>query len=231
MALTGQPSDVEIYNNLGVIDEGEGRFKAAESNYKLALKLYPFSAAAINNLGSIYMAEGLEEKAKAYFIRALMLNPLMLDPRRSLASIYLKDSEYQKAIDLCIKNLDIASDDPKTLYLLVDIFLQEKDAVNLNKFAHLLISQENDPGALTKLGVDMARHNVSQLALECFMKAVHVAPDYTEAYLDTGTLLANMGNYVQAIKILMIGSKLDPSDKRFKEYIVKVEELMSRKPI
>ena len=44
LALTDDPSDLEIYNNLGVMDAKEGNWKEAELNYRKALKIDPFSA-------------------------------------------------------------------------------------------------------------------------------------------------------------------------------------------
>ena len=55
--------------------------KQAELNYKMALKINPFSASTYNNLGVIYFEQGQWEKAKEYFFQALVYNPLLLDPR------------------------------------------------------------------------------------------------------------------------------------------------------
>ena len=51
------------------------------------------------------------------------------------------------------------------------------------------------------------------------MKSHRVAPDYKDAYLDAGTLLANLGKYDEAIHIWKLGSGIDPSDPTVsKEY-------------
>ncbi len=229
LALGGQMSnDLEIYNNLGIMDEQESHLKEAELNYRRALKRDLFSGEIYNNLGSLYYKQGQWKKAKEYFLQAVAYNPLLLEPRLSLARIFLKDSQYKQAIDLCLKNLDIVSDDPDTLSLLIDIYNQKKDIVNLKKYAYRVIHHEADPEILTKLGVIMGQNGILDTALDCFIKAMRVAPDYKDAYLNAGTLLGNMGQYDKAIHIWELGSKIDPSDKRFKKDIAKAVTLKSK---
>ena len=60
-------SDLEIYNNLGVMDEQEGHWKEAELNYRRALEIDPYFASVYNNLGGVYIKQGQWEKAKEYF--------------------------------------------------------------------------------------------------------------------------------------------------------------------
>jgi len=221
LALSGHSSDLEIYNNLGVMDQTEGHFKDAESDYKMALKVYPYSAGTYNNLAFVYLAEDQWDKAKGNFDRSLMYNPLLVEPRLGLASIFLKHAEYKQAIDLCFKNLDIKKNDPKTLLMLVDIFIRDKDFVNMKKYAYQIINDETDPVVLTELGIKMGENNFTDPAIDSFTKAIRMAPDYKEAYLAAGTFFANLDKFDEAIHIWKIGSSIDPSDQRFKKDIAK----------
>ncbi len=224
-SLQGFSYDKDINNNLGVMDESEGNWKGAEANYRLALKANPFAASTYNNLGSVFFSQGRLVKAEKYFLQALAYNPLLLEPRRSLASIYLKHAEYQKAVDLCLKNLDIISDDPKTLLILTNIFILEKDFVKVKKYAAQILDLDNDPKDLTSLGVMMAQINDPVSALNCFEKSIQIDPGYLDAYLAAGTLLYNLGKYDGALKIWKIGSNIDLKDRRFNAYLAKVEAL------
>lgn len=219
MALSGNSSDLEIYHNLGVIDETDHNWKEAESNYKKALKIAPLSAATYNNLGFVFLYQGQSSKAKECFIRALVYNPLMLEPRRGLADISLSHFEYQKAIDLCLKNLEILNNDTGTLLLLVDIYNQKKDFVRSKECAYRIINYETDPEVLTNLGIIMGKSGQMGIAIDCYIKAMRVAPGYKYAYLNAGTLLGNMGKYGEAIHLWRIGLSLDPSDQRFRNDI------------
>jgi len=220
-ALTGYSSDFDIYNNIGYMDSKEGHWNEAELNYKKALKINPLAASIYNNLGFVHINQGQTLKAKEYFSQALVYDPLMLAPRINLAKILLKNSEYPKAIKLCLKNLDIVSNDPETLMLLINIFVQEKDIIDLKKYATRYINAATDPEGLTKLGIIMARNNVPDIALDCFKKAILIAPGYTDAYWAAGTLLANLGNYGGAIQIWKIGANINTSDRRFRDDIAK----------
>ena len=224
-ALSGYPSDADVYNNLGVIDFDEGHYKNAELNYQMSLKIDPYLAGDHYDLGFLYLSEGKLDKAKENFDRALALNPMLMEPRRGLASILILHSEYQKAIKLCLENLSIVHDDKKTFLLLVNIFLQKKDFVNLKKYADSYIKFEDDPKLLTSLGVTLAQNNLPIIALDCFEKAIRLAPDYNEAYLNGGTLFFNLGKYEDAIRMWRIGLSIDPSDQRFKRAIARTERL------
>lgn len=203
------------------MDSKEGHWNEAELNYKKALKINPLAASIYNNLGFVHINQGQTLKAKEYFSQALVYDPLMLAPRINLAKILLKNSEYPKAIKLCLKNLDIVSNDPETLMLLINIFVQEKDIIDLKKYATRYINAATDPEGLTKLGIIMARNNVPDIALDCFKKAILIAPGYTDAYWAAGTLLANLGNYGGAIQIWKIGANINTSDRRFRDDIAK----------
>ena len=188
-ALSGHFSDIKIYNNLGVIDDSEGHLKEAEYNYKRGLKIYRHSSYAYNNLGALYLKGGQEEKADQCFRQARAYNPLMLEPRRGLAAIALNHSDYREAVDLCLINLGIVHDDADTLFLLLDIYLQKRDLVNIKKYAYRMINFETDPEVLTKLGIGMAQNNEPEIAMDSFIKVLRLAPDYKDAYFAAEILL------------------------------------------
>ena len=187
-----------------------------------------FSAVTYTNLGSLYYVEGKIDKARDNFSRSLMVDPLMLEPRRGLVRILIDHAEYQKAIDLCLKNLDIVEDDKATLILLISIFIRDKDFTNLKKYTYRIINLETSPDALTYLGVFMSQHNAPLLASDCFKKAMQVSPYYMDAYRQSGRLLTSLGKYDEAVRIWKIGLSLNPSDHILRNYILKDMELKSK---
>ena len=142
-----------------------------------------------NNLGALYLKGGQEEKADQCFRQARAHNPLMLEPRRGLAAIALNHSDYREAVDLCLINLGIVHDDADTLFLLLDIYLQKRDLVNIKKYAYRMINFETDPEVLTKLGIGMAQNNEPEIAMDSFIKVLRLAPDYKDAYFAAEILL------------------------------------------
>lgn len=228
LSLMGDPSDSEIYNNLGVMDTRDGNLKGAELNFKKALNLNPFISGVYNNLGYVYFLQGQWQKSKEYFSRSLILNPLLIQSRTNLARVLLKDSEYQKAIDLCHANLDIDNEDTETLFLLIQIYIHQEDYTATKKYSIRLINSNNDPKILTKLGGILGLNGFTDVALKSFIKAIHEAPDYEDAYFNAGILLANSGKYDEAIHIWTLGSSIDPSDQRFRTNIAKAITLKSK---
>ncbi len=226
LALMGDTSDVNIYNNLGIMDSREGKWKPAVSNYNKALSINPFLASSYCNLGYSYYLQGHFKEAKTYLSRSLILNPLLSQARLNLARIFLKDSEYQKAIDLCRQNIDLVNDDTETLFFLVDIYIKKKDPDSVKKYALAIINSKDDAVTLTRLGGAMGENGFNDIALDSFIKAIRIAPGYTEAYLNAGILFGNMGKYEEAIHIWRLGLRVNPYDHRLNANIVKAEGLI-----
>jgi len=225
LALSANSPNWIIYGNLGVLDLQEGLFKDAESNFNKVLKSHPNLAAIHNDLGLVYLKEGRVDEAKEKFERSLTCDPFLLEPRRNLASIFFRNTEYQKAIDLCVKNLEIVNNDPKTLFLLANILVREKDIVNLKKYAYRIIDSQNKPEFLTNFGIIMAQYNSIEIAWDSFQKAIQEDPDYKDAYFNLGVMLASLGKYDDAIIIWNNALKKFPLDNRFKVNIAKAEAL------
>lgn len=224
-ALSGYPSDDGIYVSLGTIDSSLGDFKEAQSNYKKALQLNPQSSFAYYGLGRLYLKLGQWKNAGENFSQALVYNPLLVEARSGLAQIYYKNSDYKESVRLSLMNLDIINDDPESLGRLADSYWREGDFVDSKKYLIRIINIDTDPQDLTKLEGLMAQHHSYDVAFDCFRRLIRVAPDYKNAYLVTGAILANLGKYDDAIHLWKMGETLDPSDQSFKENIAKAIKL------
>jgi len=225
LALADYPSDSDIYAGLGDLDRREGNWKGAELNLMKAVKLNPYSSNVYYSLGKVYAKEGQLANAKEYFIKTLQLNPLLLEARLDLATIFLKNHEYQKAIDLCNKNFEIKKDDINTLSELINIYKEEKDPLNMKKCVFRILNQSADPETLTNFGIKMGQDNLPLIAIDAFSKAIQIAPDYKDAYLNAGTLFVKLGHYDEAIHIWQLGANIDPADQRFQMDIAKAVKL------
>ena len=109
--------------------------------------------------------------------------------------------------------------------LLIDIFIQEKDFVNLKKYAYRIINSESDPKLLRNLGATLAQNNIPAIALDSFEKAIRLSPNDKDTYRMAGTFFANLGKYDEAIYLWRIGLSIDPNDQRFRMNIAKAEKL------
>jgi tetratricopeptide (TPR) repeat protein len=230
MALSGTFFDCEVYNDLALISLKQGRIADAQSYDAMAFKVNPYSSQAYYNAGLVHLAQGRGEKAVQSFDQSLALNPLFVEARRTLAFVLSGRAEYDKAVKLCLENLDIIEDDPKTLSILVGIYARRQDNVNLKKYAQRYVTAETDPANLTSVGIQIAQSPdpLIQAARDCFAKALRLDPGYANAYLAQGALEVKLGRFDEALRTWQAGLRLNPFDKRFGYSITKVNTLMPK---
>lgn len=70
-----QPDDIDAHNNLGVMLQEAGEFKASLAAFEQVLKRYPDHADAHSNLGVSYLGMGDDANARSSFERALAIDP------------------------------------------------------------------------------------------------------------------------------------------------------------
>jgi len=215
-----------IYNQLGNLELAQGHKEQAQANFEQALKINPGSADAYDNLGALSYAEGDLEGARRYFKHSLTLNPMLSEPRLGLALIDLKNFQYQKAIELCLQNLNINPNETQSLRLLINIYITNKDKEKLIRYSNDFIKVCLDSNMLTEVGIQLAQNDLFDLAWNCFDKAIRLDAYCKDAYLAEGILLANLEKYDQAIEILKIGQRKNPSDLRF---ILEIAQIDSSK--
>lgn len=86
-ALEFSPSDLDIYNRLGVALRQQGKLEEALQCYLNALKKHPDHAGIYHNLGVLYMARKDYESAQRQFQKALALDPQFNESRRMLKKL------------------------------------------------------------------------------------------------------------------------------------------------
>ncbi len=207
----------------------EGAYKESENNYWKALNNDSSDSVIFENIGQIELREGHWKQAESNFQKALKITPLSSNIINDLARLYLIEGRKEKAKELCFKSLEIDNDDAEALFLLIEIYLEEKDTISVKKYADRVINTRNDSEILTRLGVLMGQNGSFNFALECYIKAIKIAPTYKDAYLNAGTLLANKGKYDEAIHIWKLGFKIFPADIRFRRNIDRAEGLKLNK--
>jgi len=198
-ALSGSSLDLEIYNNLGVINNIAGRWDEAIIDYKKALNISSTAAKVYHNLGALYFQKKQFNLAKKYYLKSLFYNPIGIESRRGLALIYLNELQYQKSIDLCLENLKIVNNDEETMHILITAYFRSKNLVAFKKYAVLLIHEVSDPAILIKLGSAFLKNNQISLSLECYIKTIRIAPHEKRAYWGAADLFEKLGKNKDAV--------------------------------
>lgn len=226
-ALESEKTDWQIYNNLGLMDLAEGHYQDAERNFLLAVNLNPASALGYNNLGTTYLRQNKTAEAKKAFRYSIEINRFLLEPHLNLASVYEQQGEPQAAFLIYQNNLKRRPDEPKSLYAIMKIYLEQNEPEMAQKTAGQLIQHTSDAVILTQAGSLLAAHNLNPLALDAYEKAIQVNPQYPDAYIEIGKLLGNMRKYDLAIQFWQEGSRFAPGDPRFDQLIAQAQKLKS----
>src|ERR1700712_1754872 len=82
-SVRGKKNDAAAWNNLGVTEYMEKRYKNAISDYRRAAKYDKHSAAFRSNLGMAYFENGDVESARKEFTAALALDPHAFEHREA----------------------------------------------------------------------------------------------------------------------------------------------------
>lgn len=83
-----EPMSAEVYNNIGVCYEKQGKLKMAAKSYEKAISINPRFYRSYNNLGIIYYKLKDFGKARAAYEQALQLNPGNSQSEINLALVY-----------------------------------------------------------------------------------------------------------------------------------------------
>lgn len=103
------PTDVEVYNNYGVVLKKLNRKKDAEEAYLSALDLKDDYVEAYNNLGVLYISNADYHKAKTQFEKAIKLDETYPEAYLHLGLCQEKIGQREAAIATYQKFLDMAT--------------------------------------------------------------------------------------------------------------------------
>lgn len=92
------PAAAELWNNLGTLQLSQGKFAAAEQQFRRALELRPGLGEAHTNLGIALVEQGRHAEGPQHFRRAIELDPQLLAARENLATLLTKQLDHDAAL-------------------------------------------------------------------------------------------------------------------------------------
>ena len=95
--LQRNPSSVDGYNLLGIIENDEQDYSGAVEAFQHALKLAPGSAKTHNNLGNVYVAQKRIDLAEKEFRTVLRLDPQNRDANYNLGVLLMASGSPAEA--------------------------------------------------------------------------------------------------------------------------------------
>ena len=210
---SGNPSakDPEPRLSAGFLLEKANKFADAEEQYKQALTLDPSSQDALVGLANVYMRGKRYPEAEDYLRRVVAQRPTEAQPHIQLGRVLAADQKYDEAAAELQAGLKIARNDAGAQSDLADIYVEtgkfaEAEAV----YRSLLNSQAQNAELHQKLGQCLMKQKKFSAAVQEFMAAVKLKPDWGAVYGDLAFAANETQDYALAIKALDMRAKYLP---------------------
>ncbi len=206
--LDRDPSSVEGYNLLGIIDSNQQDFSGAHAAFQSALKLAPNATKTHNNLGNLYVAEKKLDLAEKEFRTVVRLDPANPDGNYNLGVLLMARGSAAEAI---VRLEHVRPPSLATRFKLIQAYFESKRTAEALRLATDLSAQnEDDVQVHFSLGVLLAaekQYKPAQLELE---KADALRPGTFEILFNLGKSRLLDKDYPQAELALDRALKLKP---------------------
>ena len=212
-AVRLKPSSAAARTNLAASLIRLGDVEGAQQQLTNAVKLDPRSYDANHNLGEIYIKQGKLAEATPFLKQAQQSKPSAYDNGYDLALAYLLTGHTQAARPL-VQVLLKAQNTAELHNLLGQI--EEKDgnfvsaANEFETAAHMEPSESN----LFDWASELLLHRTLEPAIEVFRQGAERYPKSPRMAIGLGIALYSRGKYDDAVKSLLRGADLSPSDPR-----------------
>ena len=128
------PESYRIWNNLGMAYDDNGQYLLAERAYQTAISIDPDNPIAYHNLGNLHFKLNRLDEAEKYFLEAIKRDQTFYYSYFSLAKLYLGQNNSIAAKNILQRYLEINGPHAEILYLLSNIYENEKDFANAERY-------------------------------------------------------------------------------------------------
>lgn len=206
--LLRNPSSVDGYNLLGIIESDQQDYSDAIAAFQKALQLGPNSTKTLNNLGNVYIAQKKPDLAEKEFRTILRLDPGNRDGNYNLGVLLMGKGLPAEAIRHLerVRPVNLA-----TRFNLIRATFQSKRTAEALRMATELSAQNKDDVQVHfSLGVLLASEKQLKPAELEFEKADALKPGTFEILYNLGQALLRNGEYPKADLALNRALKLNP---------------------
>jgi tetratricopeptide (TPR) repeat protein len=224
--LQQNPSSVQGYNLLGIVDTNEKDYANALLAFEHALKIEPNSTGTRNNLGNLYVAEAKLDLAEAEFRKVLRIEPGNRDGNYNLGLVLLAKNSPLEAISHFER---VHPADNATRFNLTRAYFRaNKPTEALKVAAELSADNKTDVQLHFTLGVLLAaqkQYRAAQLELE---QADALQPETPDILYNLGQVYLRAGNAAQAELVLNRALKLKPDSPETLYVLAQVYQQQNR---
>ena len=210
-AVRLNPSSPEARTNYATNLARSGKLDLAEIQFKKAIELQPRDYEANHDLGELYVQSGKIAAAVPYLEQAERVNSGSYDNGYDLSLAYLvtgKLAQARQSVAALLHQKDIAE-----LHNLSGQ-IEEKDGNFVAAANQFELAAHADPSEsnLFDWGSELLLHRTLDPAVQVFQQASERYPNSPRLVIGLGTSLYARGNYDDAVKALLRGADLNPSD-------------------
>ena len=210
-AVRLKPNSAEARTNFATCLARAGKIELAEAQFKKAIELQPKNYDANHDLGELYIQSGKVAAAVPLLEQAQLVNPASYDNGYDLALSYLVTGRRKEARQLTQDLLR-----QKETAELHNLFgqIEEKDGNFVAAANQFELAAHADPSEsnLFDWGSELLLHRTLDPAVEVFQHASERYPKSPRLVIGLGMAYYARGNYDDAVKALLRGADLDPSD-------------------
>jgi tetratricopeptide (TPR) repeat protein len=212
-AVRLKPDSASARTNLATNLVRMGKLEPAQEQFKKAVALEPRNYDANHNLGELYVRMGKLSDAVPFLKQAQRINPSAYDNGYDLALAYLYVGQPAQARQL-VQSLLHAKDTAELHNLLGQI--EEKDGKFVPAVNEFEIAAHQDPSEsnLFDWASELLLHQTLEPAIEVFRQAAERFSNSPRLAIGLGIALYSRGFYDEAVKSLLRGADLSPSDAR-----------------
>jgi len=171
------------------------------------------SAALDFTLGNLYLQNGNGARAKPAYERAIEKFPNFLRAYKNLGLTYLQDREYEEAIPLLVKAIELGDRNGDTFGLLAFAYLNTDDAVSaLEGYRQAgLLNPKNVEWKIGKAEALMRTKRFRE-AISVFRKLLEEEPGRSGLYTSLANAYLSLGEEMKAASVLEILRRIDASN-------------------
>ena len=212
-AVRLKPDSTAARTNLGTNYARTGKLDLAEKEFKKAVELEPRNFDTNHNLGELYVRSNKIAEAVPYLEKAQHAAPESYDNGYDLALAYVETNRLTDARS-CVHDLLKLKNTAELHNLLGEI--EEKDGKFVAAANEYETAAHQDPSEsnLFDWGSELLLHRTLDPAVDVFQHASQRYPNSPRLTIGLGVALYSRGNYDDAVKALLKGADLDPSDAR-----------------